>query len=277
MGFDPFREQRSQDAGFRTLDAPLGSERLSFNQPWVDLLGVPLAFLFALLVSATNFGRSLLFIVQIQFHELGHASTAWLSSRAALPLPFGFTFWREDRSSFVGLCVLFLLSVFGYRAWAEHKRVALGLSAGFALLWLFLSCVVSPARSMMWIIAGGIAGEFWISAAIVAGFFFPLPDRLRWDFVRFFALVPALCVWLSSTRLWLGVSRGTELMPRGTLLGIGDTNGDLDRLIADYAWSEAGLTKLYLSFAVVSGLVWLSVYGFFALRALHRLRTERSH
>lgn len=238
------------------------------------MLGVPVALLLALSLSFTQLGRSVLFALTIQFHELGHALVAWLSSRAALPLPFGFTFWQEERSTFVGLCVVFLIGVFSYRAWLEQKRIGLCLGVGALLLWGLFSCILSAERSMMWVIAGGVAGEFILSALAISAFHFPLPDRLRWDFVRFFALVPATAVWLASTRLWLGVARQTEPMPMGTLLGIGDVSGDLDRLISDYGFSEASLTKLYLTFALISGLSWLAVYSRFGLRAFRTLRAR---
>jgi hypothetical protein len=251
-------------------------DRLGFDHPWVDLLALPVALLLGWLLSAGRFGRLLLFPLQIQFHELGHAVVAWLSSRAALPLPFGFTFWRESQSSFVALCMLFLIGAFGYRADREGSRFGVGLAFVLAGAWLWLSRGISAERSLMWVIAGGCAGELWISALVMLGFYFPLPDRLRWDFFRFLALPPAAAVWLAAARLWRRVARGTALLPRGSILGAGDANGDMDRLLDHYDFTPAGLARLYFGLAVCSGLLCLGVYAWFALRAVRKLREEAS-
>lgn len=257
-------------------DAPLSSERIDFANPWLALLALPVSLIGALAVSATNFGRMLAMPLQIQFHELGHALVAWLSSRAALPLPFGFTFWRQERSTFTGLCVLFLLGLLFVKSDREGKWFGVLLSGSLIVAWVMLTFVVANERSEMWIIAGGVAGEFVLSGLAMLAFSFPMPDRLRWDFFRLLVLPLATFAWVSSARLWIGVARGTQPLPLGSFLGsAGDLSGDLDRLMHDYGWTADGLTRGYVWLCALSGLVVLSGHAFFALRALRNLTSER--
>jgi hypothetical protein len=261
----PFGEQRE-----------LVGDRLSFEDPWILLLALPCALVLSYLVSLSELGRLLLYPVQLQFHELGHALFAWLSSRSALPLPFGFTFWRIEQSLMTGACMLFLLSVLAYRGYLERRKFALGLSAALLLAFVFLTLVLEPATSLMLMLLGGIAGEFILSCMVLVAFFFPLPDRLRWDFFRFVMLLPAAGTWVASTRLWLDVSRGIRPLPMGSILGTtGDGSGDLDRLIAEHGFSPASLTHLYLSLAGLTATVLALTYGWFALQGLAALRRRR--
>ncbi|HEY6880552.1 MAG TPA: hypothetical protein VI299_21155, partial [Polyangiales bacterium] len=104
---------------------------------------------------------------------------------------------------------------------------------------------------------------------VLLAFYFPLPDRLRWDFFRFVALVPAAFSWFASVSLWRGVSRGTRSLPMGSLLG--DGTGDLERLIAEYGFSEASIVALYGRLALSTVVIVTVTYALFALRAGRKL------
>jgi hypothetical protein len=258
--------------------APLSGERLGFDDPWVNLLALPAAFLLNKLIALSMLGRLLLYPVQIQFHELGHAVFAWLSSRAALPLPFGFTFWRESQSVFTGACMVFLLGVLGYRGLREGRKFAVALAGLLLAVFTILSLFVHKETSLMLMLAGGIAGEFALSTLAIVAFFFPMPDRLRWDFFRFLVLVPAAGTWLAAAELWRGVTRGERPLPMGSILGTpGDGSGDLDRLIADHHFTPEGLASGYYSLAGLTATILILTYGWFALRALRELRAPRAH
>lgn len=247
-------------------------DRLAFDNPWVDLLALPVALVLSLLFRSVLLGRLLLVPAQIQFHELGHALVAWLSGRAALPLPFGFTFWREEQSVFTGCCMAFLLCVLFFRALRERRPfgavVALVLLSSFVLL----AVVLPPDRSRMLILLAGLAGELVLTSLVMVAFYFPLPDRLRWDFFRFLLLVPAVAAWLSAVQLWAGVARGTTALPTGSILGTpGDGSGDLDRLMAEYSFDEHALSVLYGRLTWLTLLCLALVYTLFALRAVRKL------
>jgi hypothetical protein len=148
-----------------------------------------------------------------------------------------------------------------------------GLALAFACAFVVLSLVVAPKTSLMLMLAGGIAGEFILSCLVMVAFFFPMPDKLRWDFFRFVVLLPATGTWVSSAQLWYDVSRGVRPLPMGSILGTtGDGSGDLDRLIAGHGFTAASLTHGYLSLAGLTATVLLLTYGWFALQAFAALR-----
>jgi hypothetical protein len=257
----------------RASEAPLSGERLGFDDPWVNLLALPGALLLSALISLSTLGQLLLHPLQIQFHELGHAICAWLSSRAALPLPFGFTFWREDQSVFTGACMMFLIGVLGYRGLREQRKFAVALALVLLGLFSVLSLLVEKKTSLMLMLAGGIAGELTLSTLTMVAFFFPLPDRWRWDFFRFLLLLPAAGTWLAAVELWRGVTRGERALPMGSILGTpGDGSGDLDRLIADHHFTPDALANGYYALAGLTASVLVLTYGWFALCAVRDLR-----
>ncbi|MDB4990554.1 MAG: hypothetical protein JWN04_5732 [Myxococcaceae bacterium] len=251
-------------------------DRLAFGLPWVDLLALPIALLLSFLVRLSNWGSLLLVPAQIQFHELGHALLAWLSGRAALPLPFGFTFWREQQSVFTGCCMAFLLGVLLVRAVRERRPFGAVLASSLLLAFLVLSLLVAADTSRMLILLAGLAGELVLTSLAIVAFYFEMPDRLRWDFFRFIVLFPATGSWLAAVQLWLGVARGKRALPTGSILGTtGDGSGDLDRLLAEYDFSEASITTLYGRLSLLTAAVVVVTYGVFALRAAHKLWPAR--
>jgi hypothetical protein len=244
-------------------------DRVEFDNPWVELLALPAALLFSAVFAASPIGSVLLVPFQIQFHELGHALLAWLSSRAALPLPFGFTFWSEQPSRFTGLCMLFLIGVLFVRSLQERRPFALACAFALLVSFVILSGFVSEERSRMFILCAGLAGELVLTSLVMIAFYFPLPDRMRWDFFRFVALLPAAGSWVSAVSLWRGVARGSRSMPFGSLLG--DGTGDLERLMYEYALSERELVSLYGKLALSTVVLVVTTYAVFALRAGRKL------
>lgn len=256
------RTRRSQSPGVPAQparapsrpDQALFAARLPEHDPRIALLALPCALLVAWLMSSSGSGRILMLPLQIQFHELGHALPAWLSSRAALPLPFGFTFFREEQSLFTGACVLFLCGVIAYRGYVERRRSALVLGGAFASLWALLSLLVPRDTSRMLVLMGGFVGELILPALVLVAFHFRFPDRLRWDFFRFLALPAGAGAWVVALRGWSAIAKSGTL-PMGSLMP-GDGNGDFPRLIAEYGQTPASIIALaghcmWLSAAVV--------------------------
>jgi hypothetical protein len=244
-------------------------DRVDFDNPWIELIALPAAVFSMSLFAWSPIGRMLLVPFQIQFHELGHAMMAWLSSRAALPLPFGFTFWTEEPSRFTGTCMLFLIGVLFVRSLRERRRFAIAFSCALLIAFAVLSGFVSVERSRMFLLYAGLAGELVLTSLVMIAFYFPFPDRLRWDFFRFVALVPAAGSWVSAVSLWRGVARGARSLPMGSLLG--DGTGDLERLMYEYAISEREIVSFYGKLALSTVVLVVMTYAVFALRAGRKL------
>ena len=239
--------------------------------PGLTLLAQPLALALAWLFTASYFGRLLAVLAQIQFHELGHALPAWLSSRAALPLPFGFTFWREEPSIFTGLCFAFLAGLLIQRGYAEERRGALLLGLSALAGWVTLTWFVSVETSRMLILAGGFVAELVLPALALVAFHLRMPDRLRWDFFRFLVLPVAACAFVGALRLWLGIAHGSTALPMGSFLP-GDGAGDFDRLMSEHGFSQARIIGIGTTSARLSVLGLGVCYALLVARALGRTR-----
>jgi hypothetical protein len=199
----------------------------------------------------------------IPFHELGHALFAWLGGRRAFPIgalvPFaGFTTWSNERSYLLALIFQGLAGWGTLKLWRAGSVVP-ALALGTILIAMLRMTYGMPfEQTENYAILGGIVGEFAITGAVILLFFYRLPDRLRWDFFRFIALLPACLGFVSSFGMWAAISAGTQPLPRGSMLvGRSDSNGDIDRLINLHGWTEAGLISLMtqLRWAVLALIV----------------------
>ena len=215
------------------------------SRPEVELAALPLMLALAWGVTATGLGELLAFLPRIQFHELGHALVAWSTGRSALPLPCGLTFWSFERSTILvaaEVLLPILLAIHGARTRNPLAVVAaaVGVLAVAVGLWTPLEA------SESWLVAGGGVGEIVLPALAAAAFHLPLPAKLRWDFWRWLVMAVALFALASVARSWWEIEAGTRPLPFGSFLSGRDSgDGDLDRLIRDHGWTEAGLRSFY--------------------------------
>ncbi len=208
------------------------------------------------LVTNTLFGTAFAFLARIQFHELGHALVAWCTGRSALPLPFGWTSWSFERSTpLVAMELLFsvLLAIWGAR---EKKPLAVGVAVAMGATFA-LGLVTPLTTSESWLVAGGVIGEALLPAITLLAFHAPLPRRARWDFFRWPLAMFALFALVSVAPHFLAIASGSAPLPMGSFVSGREGDGDLERLIADYAWPESTLRPLFGRlglFALVLGL-----------------------
>lgn len=243
--------------------------RAHFDNVWVNVGGPLLALLIGGLIAFFDIGAPLFLPARIMIHEIGHAVPAWFSGRAALPLPFGLTFVNEDPSWFVSVCLLFLLGVFGYRSYTEGRKFGMVLTALLVALQVYFTFILSPFRSLMFVTFGGVAGEFVVSALLIMSFSHTLPDRLRWDFWRFFVILPAMVTLLSAIKLWVDISDKIATMPMGSMYGVpGDGQGDLEKLMDRFGWSADQITNICVMIGVASALVLVAHYGYVVANAI---------
>ncbi len=191
------------------------------------------------------------------FHELGHASASWLNGRFAIPLPF-FTFWREERS--LSLTLLLLVGsaasawYFGEKEEPAARIGSFVTGSLVAIAWL----VLSPTRALEAQILGGFLGEIVIAALPLSLYFVRAPREVRWDFWRFFAIVPASLSFTHALVLWTRARADRSLLPWGSVIG-NDGDGDLNRLVREFGWSEDGLITLFEGTAAVAATLVLTI------------------
>ena len=267
----PLDTRKKRDASARSAEGLAYPQRLEFSRFAYDqgvgnLIGVPLALVLAWLFCSTSLGNMFASMVGMAFHELGHASIAWLSSRFAVPLPF-FTFHLEEQSLLMGLLVGGLLCWSTYQSWREDNRFAIGISVALLLVFLVFSLGVSGHRSLMWGTLSGALGELVFGSFLLIAFFFPMPDRARWDFWRWFVLVPASLTYVHALKLWRTVSADVSLMPWGSALG-SDSDGDMNRLVKTYGWGANELADFYLGAGYLCLAAIAVAYGFAVWRQL---------
>lgn len=240
--------------------------RFSFENPWVNALAFPLAIVAAIVINASP----LLLIVhplQIWIHEFGHATVAWLGGRRALPLPFGWTSVVLERTWWVYVGILFLLAVLVRISWREQLRWPIVLGGMIGAVQFYMTWMMSAWQFEMWLAFGGIGGEFYLSTLLMIGFYFRFPDRWRWDFWRFVALVVAASTFINSFWLWHHIERGLAEIPWGSLFGgSGDSGGDMNRLNGEFGWSVSRIVDAYTTLGNSCLLLLVITYFIFLVR-----------
>jgi Zn-finger nucleic acid-binding protein len=250
------------------LSDPLAFSRSSFDSPWINVGVPPVMLAISGILALTGFDK-LLYFARIMLHELGHAAPAWFSGRAALPLPFGITFIREEQAWWTSLCLAFLLGVFGYRSLREGHKVATGLAVVLLAFQVYFTWVVKPFTSMAIATYGGIAGEFILSTALIILYHHPLPDRLRWDFWRFVTFVPAMVTFVGAFAQWIAISNKVAAMPTTTMFGVpGDGQSDIEKLINQFGWSADQISSISVGIGILCAIVIAVHYAYALARSL---------
>ncbi len=238
----------------------------SFDSALVNRLAVPLVALLAIVTTRSVFGFFLQgFIVWI--HEFGHATAAWLTGKRALPLPIGWTNIGDEKSYFVYFGILGLLGLLAVAGWRERKFWPVLFAVALAVLQGYMTWILPPERARLWIVFGGCGGQFYLSALLVALFYFEFPEKFKWGVCRYVFLFIGASSFCDTYTFWKKVQHGAVPLPYGSMVnGEEDASGDLDTLSADFGWSDRQIIATYnhLGTACLIGLV--VVYAVFALR-----------
>ncbi len=247
-------------------------DRFSFDDPMLNTSAYPLAFIAALVINTVGILQLFHLPLHIWIHEFGHATVAWFSGRRAIPLPFGWTNYQPERSLFVYFGILFLLGLLFWSGWRERLKWPMGIAVGVALLQFWMTWMTSVREFEMWFSFGGIGGEFYLSLLLMISFYFPMPDRWRWDFWRFPVLVIAMSSFWKSFWTWHRIERGQESIPWGTIFGgQGDAGGDMNQLNWRFGWSPDQIIDTYNGLGHICLLIALATYGIFLVKLNPRI------
>jgi hypothetical protein len=246
----------------------------SFTNPHLNLFAFPS---FLILGTLANFlVKPLLFGWHTWTHEVGHAIVAWFSGHQATPLPFGWTNVNPERSFFVYCCFLTLLGIIGWMGWKENKRAVVGVTGVLAFVQFCMTWLMNRDMFEMLLAFGGLGGELYISAALIVTFYFPLPDRWRWDFWRYPIGILAASTFTDNFARWHSIKRGTQDIPWGSLFGgEDDAGGDMNRLSGDYGWSDHQIIQTYSVVGITCLVAMLAIYGVMLLRQFNHQSLEK--
>ena len=217
------------------------------------ILALPLALLLARLVAGTGLRMAAAMLAMV-LHESGHAITAWLTGRWAVPLPW-VTLHGQERSWGIVLLVTAAILFAGFLAW-QAERPGWVLAAG-ALLVLQLVALSSPAGAM--IVFFGDGGAMVLATILMATFYAPRESALykswglRWGLLAIGAL-SFMHVFL----MWRGP---LEDLPFGEIEGVNLSDPSL--LTEMYGWSVLQMVDRYvrLGTACLAALLALYVWG----------------
>jgi hypothetical protein len=238
----------------------------SFDSPLVNAIAPPLVAGLAILFRLSPFGF-LLEGFHVWVHELGHASVAWMTGRKALPLPIGWTNVEQDRSMFVYAGVLLLLGTMAVAGWRERKAWPIVMAAALVPAQAYMTWVLPEDRGRMWMIFGGVGGEFAIAAAMMGLFYFEFPDGFRWGGCRYFFLFIGAASFSETWAFWRDVKRGIEGIPYGSMIGgEDDGGGDMNILRDDYSSTQHQIIHAYSHLGDVCLIALAVIYVFFNLR-----------
>lgn len=211
------------------------------------IFALPLALVIARLVA-----RSPLGMLAMVLHESGHAITAWLTGRWAVPLLW-VTMHGEERSWWVVLSVTSAIIYLGLLAWQSRRRWWLCAAGAMLMVQLIFLFLLPPGAS---IVFGGDAGALVLGTVLMATFYVPRESAiykswgLRWGLLAIGAI--------SFMQVFLVWSGPIEDIPFGEIEGVNLSDPSL--LTTVYGWSVTQLIDRYMRLATVCLVILAGIY-----------------
>jgi hypothetical protein len=187
-------------------------------------------------------------------HESGHAITAWLTGRWAVPMLW-VTMHGDDRSWSVVLLLTAAIVFGGFLAWKAERWGWFCIAAAALILQLFFLSLPAYMDGAL-IVFGGDGGALVLATILMATFYAPRESAiyeswgLRWGLLVIGALA-FMHVYVS----WSGP---VENIPFGEIEGVNLSDPSL--LTEMYGWSVLQLVDRYLRLATVCIVVLLALY-----------------
>jgi hypothetical protein len=248
------REEATQQAEPTPEPLPPPEPAISRDEALRELkrriLALPLALLAARLVAGTGL-RLAAGMLAMVLHESGHAITAWLTGRWAVPLlwvtPHG-----QERSWVIVVLLTVAIGFVGYLAW-QAERPGWLFAAAAALL-LQLIALSQPAGAL--IVFFGDGGALLLATILMAAFYAPRESALRrsWG-LRWGLLVIGALSFMHVFLMWKGPM---EDLPFGEIEGV--NLSDPSQLTELYGWSVLQMVDRYVHLGIGCLVALLALY-----------------
>lgn len=244
------------------------TELYSFENRKINIWAIPSVLMGSWILGQSWFFTTLMwFFSTIPFHEMGHAYTAWLGGRFALPVgaiipSAALTFIGLDKNPMVIIVVWGVLFLLAYRAHQEELSFVFLSSLALLISSVAMVFGLSKADLDAWISFGGIAGEFALSTFVIVAFNFRSFEKIRWDFFRFPALGLAGFCFMNVFKQWQKIKSGLATLPAGSAMssdGASDKHGDLNRLF-EAGWSKEQIVNNYVLLGKICVFIIVAVY-----------------
>ena len=215
------------------------------------VLALPLALLVAFWATSTGL-RVVAGMLAMVVHESGHAITAWLVGRWAVPMLW-VTMHGDERSWLVVVTLTTAIGVGGFLAW-KAQRWGWVCAAGAALVVQVIFLGLPHPEAL--IVFGGDGGALVLATMLMAMFYAPRESAvykswgLRWGLLAIGALS-----FMHVFRIWSGP---VEDLPFGEIEGVNLSDPSL--LTEMYGWSVTQLIDRYLRLATICLVVLLALY-----------------
>jgi hypothetical protein len=216
-------------------------------------LALPLALIVARLMVGTGL-RMPVSMVAMVLHESGHAITAWLAGRWAVPMLW-VTMHGEERSWPIVLILASVIGFGGFLAW-KTRRWGWVCAAG-AVLIVQLNFLSLPSfKQEALIVFGGDGGALVLATVLMAMFYAPRESAIRENLgLRWGLLAIGALSFMHVFRTWSGP---IEDLPFGEIEGVNLSDPSL--LTQMYGWSLRQLIDRYIQLATACLVALLALY-----------------
>ncbi len=248
------REKHAPSERYHGLvdDEALQRKLLMWTPPAVFVLG----FLF-MYVGGDGFVR---IFFGMWLHELGHATSAWITGHWAVPGP-----WRTsidaEQSISVTLALLAIMGFVGFRAWQAERKTLTYTMGGVALFVLVCTYGLSERSAQTAITFFGDGGMMIFGGALVLTFWVPVGTHIHTSWLRWGFIVIGALAYLDGVFTWWPARKDASVIPYGEIEGVGLS--DATKLIDVAGWTQQELIDRYVYVIVTVGAIMLArwIYG----------------
>ena len=238
------------------------------SELWIIPLALVISFI---LQSAFSFLSIFSWLASLPIHECGHALIGNLSGQLSIPTPMYTVALGPERNWVLIFIIAASLCLITLVALRKGQAVLASLSAFTLTLQISLTFILPKNITAAARIYAGQASELIGSVFILLLFHASMPERFNWKVNRYLFLVIAALTFTKAARLWVEASGNPAILPLGAAIDFGlmrgeNSDGDLDRLIRDFGWSQQQIISVYQKTLYLSILTLLSGLGLLFLK-----------